>query len=564
MDVLKKYAAFVWSRYRRHFVLLVGVSLGAGLTEGLTLALLLPLLSTLGLGGGQGFLHDLANGVFSFLGFTPTLEVVLGFIFFVSLCQATLQFARGVIQGWMQNRMTNDRRREIVDSALNAPWQQLSQISPSVIASRLLFESDRLSMSFNYFSQLVSLSILFGFYGLLALAIHPGLSALSLLLMVMGAFGLRRYFNFGRALGAEITDRNKELYAVTTELLQATKLIKTYDRSEQAKKWYGKALDQNARTWRKWFINTNKIRGLIEPTAVFFLCLFLWFAVAWLEVPATTVLLLLFLFLRLLPRAVSLQQAWSDFLAQAPAFESLEELRQRLSRSDAFSEGGQQIARDGTFDLRNVSYKASDGATLLNRVDLKIHSGEFVVLTGPSGAGKSTIVDLVLGLLSPTTGQVQLGGLSRSEVNLRSWIQKIGYVPQDTFIFEGTLRENLLWGSDSCSEDDLWEVLQSVGLADEVRHLPEGLDCSLGAEGVRLSGGQRQRLSLARALLRRPLLLILDEATSQLDADNELLILRVLARLKGRVGILAIAHREAFLKSADRVISVARGETLQN
>ncbi len=208
------------------------------------------------------------------------------------------------------------------------------------------------------------------------------------------------------------------------------------------------------------------------------------------------------------------------------------------------------------------SYGDGGGAAALSGVSLDLRAGELTAIAGPSGAGKSTLADVLLGLLEPSAGAVLVDGVAVDDANRRRWRRSCGYVPQDPYLFHDTIRANLVWARPGAADDALWRALELAAAADFVAGLPLGLDTVVGDRGSRLSGGERQRIALARALAAEPALLVLDEATSQLDADNERLIVETLRSLRGRVTVVAVAHREAVLAAADRVVTLDAGRVV--
>ena len=208
------------------------------------------------------------------------------------------------------------------------------------------------------------------------------------------------------------------------------------------------------------------------------------------------------------------------------------------------------------------SYGDGGGAAALSGVSLELRAGEITAIAGPSGAGKSTLADVLLGLLEPSAGAVLVDGVAVDDANRRRWRRSCGYVPQDPYLFHDTIRANLVWARPGAGDDALWRALELAAAADFVAGLPLGLDTVVGDRGSRLSGGERQRIALARALAAEPALLVLDEATSQLDADNERLIVETLRSLRGRVTVVAVAHREAVLAAADRVVTLDAGRVV--
>jgi ATP-binding cassette subfamily C protein len=194
---------------------------------------------------------------------------------------------------------------------------------------------------------------------------------------------------------------------------------------------------------------------------------------------------------------------------------------------------------------------------LLSGVDLTLPVRSTTAIVGPSGAGKSTLADILAGLLQATGGRIEIDG--RELNDRRAWRQSVAYVPQDTFLFNASVRENLLWATPAADETAIWNALELAAAAEFIRALPLGLDTLLGERGIRLSGGERQRLAIARALLRKPALLILDEATSALDRDNEARIQSALANLHGHLTMVVIAHRLATVRNADRIVVMQGG-----
>jgi len=216
-----------------------------------------------------------------------------------------------------------------------------------------------------------------------------------------------------------------------------------------------------------------------------------------------------------------------------------------------------------TVDRVTYSYPRADRPAVAE-VTLQIAAGRSVGLAGPSGCGKTTVADLLLGLLRPDRGSIAIDGAPLNEEGSASWRDQIGYVAQDTFLFHDTVRANLLWAQPAASEDDLREALRLAAADRFVAQLPQGLDTVLGDRGIRLSGGERQRLALARALLRRPKLLILDEATSALDSENERAIQESIEGLRGRLTVLVITHRLTTIRDADVIYVMDEGRVVES
>lgn len=201
------------------------------------------------------------------------------------------------------------------------------------------------------------------------------------------------------------------------------------------------------------------------------------------------------------------------------------------------------------------------GGGALREIDLDLRRGEFLVLSGPSGAGKTTLADLLVGLMPPTTGRISVDGVALDGGNRRRWRASCALLAARPYLFPGRIRANLAWGREDADEGEMRRALEAAA-ADFVFRLPEGVDAEIGDGGAGLSAGERQRLAFARALLRRPTLLVLDEATSQLDEANEGRVLETLRSLRGETTVVATTHSAAFLAAADRVVRIESGRLL--
>ena len=210
----------------------------------------------------------------------------------------------------------------------------------------------------------------------------------------------------------------------------------------------------------------------------------------------------------------------------------------------------------GQIDYRNVELAYEEGRTVISQLNLSIAPGESVALVGPSGAGKSSMVNLLPRFYDVTSGQVLIDGKDIREYTLSSLRQQIGIVQQDVFLFDGTIRENVLYGRLDASEAEVEEAIRAAKLDQVIEQLPDGLDTAIGERGVRLSGGQKQRLSIARIFLKNPSILILDEATSALDTQTEQYIQQSFDQLTKERTSLIIAHRLATIQHVDRIVVV--------
>jgi subfamily B ATP-binding cassette protein MsbA len=218
---------------------------------------------------------------------------------------------------------------------------------------------------------------------------------------------------------------------------------------------------------------------------------------------------------------------------------------------------------EGRITFEDVSFNYDERVDVIENLSLDVQPGEVLALVGPSGAGKSTVVSLITRYYDPTGGRILIDGRDLRDVTQKSLRRQIAIVPQETFLFGGTIRENILYGRLDAPEEELIAAARAANAHDFITALPDGYETVVGERGVRLSGGQRQRVAIARAILKDPRILLLDEATSSLDSESEGLVQEALERLmKGRTTII-IAHRLSTVQVADRVAVLDRGRLVE-
>jgi ATP-binding cassette subfamily B protein/subfamily B ATP-binding cassette protein MsbA len=246
----------------------------------------------------------------------------------------------------------------------------------------------------------------------------------------------------------------------------------------------------------------------------------------------------------------------------------------RLARlNQLLSPAGKQFRRQGGIPFRQLQRQIRfEGVGLryapelppsLSDISFALPKGKMVAMVGPSGAGKSSIADLLTGLYAPTAGEIWIDDTPLEQLQLASWQQRLGVVSQDTFLFNATIAENIAFGTPGATTSQIEAACQAAQAAAFIENLPRSYDTMIGERGYRLSGGQRQRLSLARAILRDPELLILDEATSALDSQSERLVQQAIERFESDHTVLVIAHRLSTIVKADQILVLEGGGVVQ-
>ena len=242
-------------------------------------------------------------------------------------------------------------------------------------------------------------------------------------------------------------------------------------------------------------------------------------------------------------------------------FESISSIGEILGASDIEDNRGKLEMPDlkGDYEFQNVEFSYEDDQPLLRGLNLKVRAGETLAIVGESGSGKSTLLNLVLGFNLPKAGKVLVDGKDITTINLHSYRKNLAVVPQNSVMFTGTIRENITYGMTNVTDEQLKTVLDAARLTDFIASLPQGIDTPLEEHGANLSGGQRQRLSIARALIRNPKVIIFDEATSALDSVSEKEIQKAINNLSKDRTTFIVAHRLSTIRDADRIAVIKNG-----
>jgi ATP-binding cassette subfamily C protein len=542
-----------------------------GALEGIGILLLIPLLHFAGIGKmpwtatGSGFaIADAFRSMAPAFSLPVVLLVYVGLI----LLQSGLQRYQSNLNARIQQSLHSYLSVRIFKGLADAKWSFLAAWKKSDMKAIFTSELARISAGTHFLFQLTVTVILAVIQIMIALMLSPTLTLVvvggGLIFFVITQAHVRRV----KELGSALSKHNRDLTFAITEHLNGIKEVKSCGMEDMhiaRFKEIREAIENN-------FVRFNRVqsgtRMLYRVGAAIFISVFFYGMVNFFHTRPQEILVIIVIFARLWPRFSAAQGGLQHVAMMLPAyFDVMEFERQCLKEKEVYVDKRHYdpVGLKERIEFKDVSfsYGPKSNGYAVKDLSFTVPAGSITALVGVSGSGKSTVADLITGMLSPQKGQVLVDGVSLDSVNVHSWRKMIGYVPQDAFLFNASIRENLLWAYPEAKTGDILQALRLAAVDDFVAALPEGIDTVVGDRGLRLSGGERQRIVLARALLKKPSLLILDEATSALDRENENRILKAIEGLRGKLTIVLISHRFSTIRQADRIIVMDNGTAVE-
>lgn len=556
---------------RRGIFALLLVAGGAAL-EGISLALLIPLLVVVtGSATPAGNIERATVAVFGWFGVqTPLarLVLVLGAYVVLVLIRSVVIYLRDVRVSQLQIGFVEHCRARIVERLAATPWHRLVKLRYARITHVMSGDIQRVGLATDLLLHLSVGIALLMVQCLFVFLLAPMLAVVTLALLALTAFAYVPVTRRAHVFGAKLSEQNQSLLNATTQFLGGLKLAIGANQQGSFVREFRKTLRNLTERQVSFQRQHTKARLALQVLSAVTGGFLVLTGFGFFQVPPATLITLLFVIIRMSGLAGSVQQAGQQFAFALPAYDVIKRLGQDLldrplehdtGHAKVGSTEGPIIFNDVTF-----TYDAQDDEAAIRRgvsgLNLTIMPGEFVGIVGPSGSGKTTFADLLVGLCYPQKGSVSVSGASLEGETLSAWRERVSYVAQDAFLFHDTVRRNLAWSAPAANEEDMWSALRLVDADTLVRAMQQGLDTVVGERGTLMSGGERQRLALARAMLRNPRLLIIDEATSAIDITSEHNILMRLCALKPRMTIIMIAHRTESLNFCTRVLNFKDGQ----
>jgi ABC-type multidrug transport system fused ATPase/permease subunit len=543
-----------------------------GLLESVGIFLLIPLIQLTGIldfTSNEYRFTSAISKIFQEIPEIVSLSIILSFFVFIIAGQSFLQQKQLILNAKIQQSFIRFLRETTYKSILQASWRFFLINRKSDLINIMTNETNRVSAGVHLFLQFLASIVFTVIQVCLAFWLSPIMTLFVITFGFILLFLSRNLVKKSNNLGKNSVEISKMYLAGITDHFNGIKDIKSNTLEQSHIKWFGQmnlSMERNVLDFVKLKAKSQFIYKFISALLI---AVFVLLSITMFNSHPGQLMIIMIIFSRIWPRITGIQSNLEQLGSIIPSFKALLELQNQcvdlreISEEKIYINSLMEI-KEG-LEVRNLYFRYHNDKPdyALQDINVNIPVNKMTAIVGPSGAGKSTLIDIIMGLNWPESGEVLVDGIPLKKDDLLSLRRSISYVPQDPFLFNGTIRDNLLVIDNTAREELMWEALEFASAATFVKKLPQGLDTFIGDRGIKLSGGERQRLVLARAILRRPAILVLDEATSALDSENESKIQSSLEKIKGQMTIIVIAHRLSTIKNADQVIVLDQGRIIQ-
>lgn len=543
----------------------------AALAEGFGITLVLPLLEAAEAADtGMGEAGRAVQAIYSVLDLFGVSRSVVGILLFIGIVfigKGLLKFAEGAYASYLRAALMREIKGKMFNAYRDMDYRYYVEHNTGHFINIINGQINNFIRSFETFTRFLSTFIVTITYLAIAFLLAWNFALMAVVTGVLLLYLFRFLNQYVQRLSRKAAVEEGNLSKFLVQTIQSFKYLASTNQMQHLRGGVMGSIRKLAGYMFRQGTASAFTLALREPVSVIFLLIVIIIQVLVFESTIAPIFVSLLLFHRAMQFLISVQDDWQKTMDRIGSLEIVVEEFEKLEKNR--EPGGERKIdrlREGV-EFRNVTFRYEKEDTLKG-INLKIPVNHTVAFVGESGAGKSTLIDMVTLLLRPNEGEVRIDDIPGKEIDVHSWREKIGYVSQETVVFDDTIANNIcLWKGDYEKEEEVRERVHQAARAAYadgfIEELPEGYNTMVGDRGIRLSGGQRQRLFIARELYKNPHLLILDEATSALDSESERYIQKSIHALKGSVTVLIIAHRLSTIREADRIYVLEKGRIVE-
>lgn len=532
--------------------------------EALVAVMLVPLLDQL-----MGLGDNITGVSYTILRFAQALSgvddtVLLSFLILVglSITRAVVGVGFNYVNYAVLSLFERDKRNILFKKLMYVDWLYYLAQRGGYLINTMTVEVIKSRQVFGHTIRLLDASLSVLIYFVAAIYISPIYIVAIVLIVILLALVMIPVFRRVKAYGARLVKGNQELMQQLNELVSGFKVVKGSGMEEvgillvEEKTFIMSQIMLRAGFLKKLLATT------LEPLTLIAILGLVYVMQSYQLGRVSELGAIVFIFLRSFQRLTNLQTMWVGISENLTSF-GLTSKQVAAFEKHKEQQGSEKIEQFETLALRHLFFRYDANREILKDINLEIKRGEFIGIVGGSGAGKTTLVDLILSLLKPTAGDLLVNARSLDKLDPYHWRGLIGYVPQETMLFNDTVLNNITLRREGITLEEVHSAAKLANADEFIRELPHDYQTVIGDRGSKLSGGQRQRLALARALVRQPAILLLDEATSSLDTFSEQKIQKAVERLRGELTIVVVAHRLSTVMNADQIVVMEQGQILE-
>jgi ATP-binding cassette subfamily C protein len=532
----------------------------AGLAEAGSIGTLLPAASSIldsGASGGTGAGPAIKSFIET-LGIPASLGNLLIIVVSLMVAKSVLAFAALSYSGITSARVAINLRRKLIKAIFDARWSFYADQSGGRFANAISNDATRAGDAYQFAAIVVAGIVQLLAYASVAVFIDWRIALLGGVGSAILYFAMNALIRTSKRSGYKQTDRVSDLTVDMVDMLNNIKALKSMDRYGLMVQGLSGLLKRIKRS-----LTTIQIakQGVIQGSDALIVLMTgagAYVAYTYLNTTLPEMIVTGIVFFQIVSNLSKLQKQMQTAVVIESSYVRTMELIKRAEEQKENHTGTATPNLGTGCKFEGVTF-AHGTAPVVSNATFDIPANRITVLQGPSGSGKTTLIDLLIGLNTAQKGRILIGGMPVETIDIKAWRQSIGYVPQELMLFHDTIHENISLSNPNVSTEAIVAALEQAGARDFIASLPHGIETDVGEMGGRLSGGQRQRIALARALVTNPKILILDEVTSALDPETEAEIVSNIASLRGRYTIVAITHRPAWTKIADRLYTISKG-----
>ena len=555
----------VWSRDKRGFLTILFLNIAVSLTGGISIVMLVPMLGLLDISEGATSALSVFTAPLQGFPYEARVIILIGGYFLLVVFKAALGRMLSIKESHFLEEYSYRLRDQLYHTVSGARWELLAASRQTDTIN--LFTGQCSQVSYGVAEIIHLLTSVVSTIVSLCIAIWLSLPVTIFVIICGSCFAMvfRKLMKASKTYGDEMIRINRAMYQELFNQLRSVKEVRTYGVQKEHESLFGD-ISRSFRDAKLKYVHLKAFPSMLYSLAaagmigVIFLVCVLGF-----KMDTARLIVLVYVFMRLWPVFSAFIGRINSILTSVPAHEKLTEAFNTLHAEETGDADCAPMDFQQAIEFRNVSFAyQNSGENVLKAVSFRLEKGSTTALVGRSGAGKTTIADLLLGFLSPTEGEILIDGVPLTRENLPGWRHAMGYIPQEPLILNASVRENLQRFHPDATEADMVDALKKAQAWPIIEGLANGLDTNLGDEGVRLSGGERQRIVLARVLLGKPRLIIMDEATSAMDYESETAVREAIRQLHDQVTILIIAHRLATVRTAKYALVLENGTITEN